>query len=335
MKYFSLLIIIVVAFSSSASFAQASGLYFEQLDSSQMAGVDLEVNFTAEQRLRCEDFNGVIDDIVFKITSEYSAQGNIYYKAVIFGASGDDFYVESNALEGEIGATKDYVFNFPSVDVQNTMNLCDTNTDFFIGVKKYSGGYVAGKVWGTLSNTAYRDEWYGVNNAGYLEDLYFIINPGNLVAPISFTQSDNSEMSGMDLTIVDYANQRLSCDDFEGIVKKIQFQISTSYHKRGAITYQAMIRGLTYDTFLATSNIVTGVRNTNQTYTFDFGSIDLTNTPGICDTSNEFMIGVKMQSGGYITGKVWGTVNHSAYRDTWFRANNAGHLNDLHFTFTP
>lgn len=335
MKYFAFLVAVIFILTAMPFETRASGLYFEQLDSSQVAGSDLDTNFTAEQRLRCEDFVGLIEEIVFKITSEYSPQGNIYYKAVIFGASGDSFYTESDIFEGEVGVTKDYVFNFPAVDVQNTVGLCENNKDFFIGVKKDSGSYVAGKVWGTLSGTAYRDSWYNANNAGYLEDLYFIINPGNLALPISFTQPDNSEISGLDLKTVGYASQRLSCDDFEGVVKKIQFQISTSYNKRGAITYQAMIKGLANDTFFATSSVVTGIRNTNQNYIFDFGSIDLTNTIGICDTSNEFMIGVKMHSGGYITGKVWGTLNHSAYRDTWFSAINAGQLSDLYFSFIP
>lgn len=315
----------------------SAALYFIQPDKSAISGMDLGPSWT-DQKLSCADFVGLVSEITIGVETSYSVPGAISFEMRVAGFSGDTFIQTSDTIVGEIGTTTDYTFTFnPPIDIQNTSGLCDLSNDFLIGIKKSSGGYIAGKVLGTTNPLAYRDaDTYKCFNCSTLADLYFEVNPANYVPPLYFIQPDKSTVSGMDLGS-SWTEQKLSCADFQGVIDQIETSILTSTHPKGAISYVMNIRGFGGDSFQQTSNIVAGVKNTTKDYQFTFNPpIDVRNTAGLCNLSQDFLVGVKRSSGGYITGKVLGTTNPLAYRDAdTYKCFNCSILADLYFEVNP
>ena len=180
LKLFLLLVYIIGP--TAANFAYANGLYLAQLDKSVMSGLVIPRISWAEQKIACEDLQGFIDQISVHISTSQHSIGYIQYEMRVWGFSGDSFSQTSDTIVGNEGVTQDYTFTFsPSIDVQNTPNLCVNSQELLIGVRNNGGSYVTGKVWGSLSDTAYRDVEYRAYNASILRDLYFIINANAVI----------------------------------------------------------------------------------------------------------------------------------------------------------
>ena len=148
-------------------------------------------------------------------------------------------------------------------------------------------------------------------------------------------QVDGSVVSGTDIpSASNWADQIVSCADLQGEIKNLTFMINTNTATLGGVSYVARVRGRNFfggDNFEQLSNTVQGEMGTTKEYTFTFSpEIDVITQSLLCKNSASFIISVK-QFNSYVTGKLLGSSNHNAYRNTDFRCFGCGNLADLYF----